>query len=144
MKKLVLLLLLLFVIAGCKEKKSVLNPEDFEIRSASWDSEIEFDCGKCDKPVCMWEMAWELEYMFNPGNGEDEALCWYYVDNKVEIKPIFQRNKMKIGVGRISDPDLLVDCWEGHKVGLCCAYTVDELLDDNYVCKDVLLEALCP
>lgn len=141
-EQLFLLFFLFMLIVGC-EKADILSPEDFEINEANWDPEIEIDCEKCDKPICHWNIAWELRYIFDPKNGKEKAVCWYYINDKVKIEPIFEKNKMIIGSEKLSDPNLLLDCWEDHEVGLCCAYTVEELLSDKYVCKDVFLEALC-
>jgi len=140
-----LIIFLMFLVFGCeKTEYTPLGPEDFSIKEARWDVEIEFDCQKCDKPVCEWDLGWELTYQFNPKGNREEAVCWYYVDGKIKVKAILDKNKIKIGKKRLFDPDLKSDCRYDHKVGLCCAYTQEELLNDKYVCKDVLLEALCP
>lgn len=144
MKRIIFLLALLIIIAGCEKPEAVLSPENFEIEEARWDAEMEFDCEKCDKPVCEWEMAYELKYIFNPINGREEAVCWHYINGKVKVKPIFEKNRLTVGTNKISDPDILLDCREDHMVGLCCAYTIEKLLKDEYVCKDVLLKELCP
>ncbi|MDP2908971.1 MAG: hypothetical protein Q8N77_04160 [Nanoarchaeota archaeon] len=144
MKKTVFLLTLLVMIAGCEKPEAILNQGDFETEEPRWDAELEFDCEKCDKPVCKWEMAYELKYSFNPRNGREEAVCWYYINGKVKVRPIFEKNKITVGTNKISDPNILLDCRKDHIVGLCCAYTIEELLKDKYVCKDVLLKALCP
>lgn len=148
MKKLVSLLILActLLIFGCEKPKEgvILSSEDFSIKEAKWDPEIEFDCEKCDKPVCEWTLGWELTYQFNPTGWREEAICWYYINNKVKVRPILSKNKIVAGVNNLFDPDLKVDCRSDHKVGLCCAYTQEELLNDKYICKDVLLEALCP
>lgn len=145
-RALMILLICTFLITSCEKPKEeiTLNPEDFEIREAKWDTEIEFDCKKCDKPVCEWTLAWELTYKFNPTGWREEAVCWYIVDDKIKIKPLLGKNKIVPGVNKLFDPDLTVDCREDHKVGLCCAYTQEELLNEKYVCKDILLEKLCP
>ena len=147
MKKLVILLILActLLIFGCEKPENItLSPEDFSIKEARWDPEIEFDCEKCDKPVCEWTLGWELTYQFNPTGWREEAICWYYINNKVKVRPILGKNKIVAGINKLFDPDLKVDCRSDHKVGLCCAYTQEELLNDKYICKDVLLEALCP
>lgn len=138
-----LLLVCVVLIIGCKKLDVSLSQDDFEIKGANWDAEIEFDCKKCDKPVCEWRLAWELEYQFNPSDDKG-AVCWYQIDNKVKVKQIFEKNKMFKGTNKISDPDLTLDCRGNYKVGLCCAHTVDELLKDKYICKDTMLKALCP